>query len=143
MSLLLHIIVTYIKANVITKLQKSHTNKEGGAHLRISSWYLLMNFKNLKNQNFEKWKKKNAGDIIFHMCTKSHNHMKYSSWDTAFWAIFCPFTPHPLTKKENQNFEKKKTASANIIILNLYNKKYNHMIYAYSDMECDRYNFLF
>ena len=110
MSLLLHIIVTYIKANVITKLQKSHTSKEGGAHLRISSWHLLMNFKNLKNQNFEKWKKKNAGDIIFHMCTKSHNHMKYSSWDTTFWAIFCLFTPHPLTKKRKPTFWKKENS---------------------------------
>ena len=39
-------------------------------------------WKNLKNQNFEKMEKKNiAGDtIILHMCIKSHNHMKYSSW---------------------------------------------------------------
>ena len=50
--------------------------------------------------------KKIAGDIIIlHMCTKSHNHMKYSSWDTelgriflSFWAIFCPFTPLTIQK---------------------------------------------
>ena len=35
---------------------------------------------NLKNQNFEK-KKKMPGDIIFHMCTKSYDHMMYGSWD--------------------------------------------------------------
>ena len=23
-----------------------------------------------------------AGDIILHMCTKTHNHMMYGSWDT-------------------------------------------------------------
>ena len=46
--------------------------------------------------------KKFAGDImILHICTKSHNHMMYSSWDTewdrhnflSIWAIFCPFSP--------------------------------------------------
>ena len=29
-----------------------------------------------------------------------------------------------------------------VIIVNLCNKKHDHMMYAYSDMECDRYNFL-
>ena len=29
-----------------------------------------------------------------------------------------------------------------VIILNLYNKKHDHMMYGYSDIECDRYNFL-
>ena len=51
-------------------------------------WWTL---KNLKNQNFEKpeEKKKNAGDIIIlHMCTKSHNHMRFSSWDTEWDKIF-------------------------------------------------------
>ena len=49
--------------------------------------------KNTKNKKF--WKmKKFAGDIILHMCTKNHNHIIYSSWDTewdrqnflSFWA---------------------------------------------------------
>ena len=59
-------------------------------------WWTL---KHLKNQNFEKMKeKKNAGDIIiFHMCTKSHNNMKYSSWDTeldrTFFVILGHFLP--------------------------------------------------
>ena len=52
--------------------------------------------------------KKIAGDvIILHVCTKSYNHMKYSSWDKeldriflSFWAIFCPFIPHPLTTQK-------------------------------------------
>ena len=49
-------------------------------------------------------KQKNiAGDIIIlHMCTKSHNHMKCSSWDTELDRLFCHFGPffallHPLT----------------------------------------------
>ena len=35
-----------------------------------------------------------------------------------------------------------KKASGDVIILNLCNKKHNQMMYAYSDMECDRHNFL-
>ena len=63
--------------------EKSHTCEEGGAHLIISISHLLMNFEKPKNQNFEKMKKKIAGDIIIlHICTKNHNHMRYSSWDT-------------------------------------------------------------
>ena len=53
----------------------------------------------------KKKKKKNCWRYHHFMCTKTHNHMKYSSWDTeldkfffvilAFWAIFYPFTPPP------------------------------------------------
>ena len=43
---------------------------------------------------------------------------------------------------ENQNFEKMKKASGYVIISNLCNKNHNQMIYAYSDMECNRHNFL-
>ena len=39
--------------------------------------------------------KKIAGDIIIlHMCTKSHNHMKYSSWDTELGRIFLGILDH-------------------------------------------------
>ena len=53
----------------------------------------------------------------------------------SFWAIFYPFTPP--NNPENQKFEKIKKASGDLIILNLCNKKHNHMMYAYSDMECN------
>ena len=66
-----------------------------------------------KNENIKKMI--TPGDIIIlHKCTKTHDHMLYSSWDMVrgrcnccflFWAIFCPFTP--LTDK-NLNFKKKK-----------------------------------
>ena len=56
----------------------------------------------------------------------------------SFWAIFCPFTLQPPTNPENQNFEKTKQASGDVILLNLCNKKYDHMMYTYSDMQCDR-----
>ena len=53
-------------------------------------WWTL---KNPKNQNFEKMKKIAGDIIILHMCTKNHNHMRYSSWDTKWDRIFCHFEP--------------------------------------------------
>ena len=81
-------------------------------------------WKTWKMRILKKWKNQIAGDIIIlHMCTKSHNHMKYSSWDTqldriffSFCAIFCTFTPTPPNNPENQNFEKMKKASGDVII---------------------------
>ena len=60
----------------------------------------------------------------------------------SFWAIFCPL---PLTRTNNpkiQNFEKMKKACTVVIILNLCNKKHNQIMYANSDMECNRHIFL-
>ena len=62
----------------------------------------------------KKKKKEIAGDIIIlQMCTKSHNHMKYSSWDMELDIIFCHFGPSfalllspPPNNQEKQNFEK-------------------------------------
>ena len=59
--------------------------------------------KNTKNQNLEEWK--NLLDIssFYFICTKNHNHMMYSSWDTewdrqrflSFWANLCPLITAP------------------------------------------------
>ena len=52
---------------MMQKIEKSHTCEEGGAHLRISFWHLLMNLKNnylLKNCTSRPAKKK---FIIFTM----------------------------------------------------------------------------
>ena len=95
-------------------LKKWHTCEEGGAHHRISFWHLLTNFEKPEKSEFWKNEKKNAWDIIvLRMCIKSYNHMKYSSWDTeldiiffSFWAIFCPFTPTPLTTQKTKILKK-------------------------------------
>ena len=55
-----------------------------------------------------------------------------------FWVIFCLFNPLPLTTQKNKIFKKWKKSSGDVIILNLCNKKHDHMMYAYSDMECLR-----
>ena len=59
--------------------KKAHTCEEGGAHLKISFWYLSINFEKPTNQTFEKLKKFAEEVIILHMCSKNHNHMRYSS----------------------------------------------------------------
>ena len=64
-------------------------------------------WKNEKKKNF-------PGDIIIlHMCTKNHNHMRYSSWNTKRDRIFCHFgsfltllRPPPLNSPKNENFKK-------------------------------------
>ena len=54
--------------------------------------------------------------------------------------IFCSLSPPK--NPEKQSFKKVKKASGDVIILNLCNQKHDQMMYAYSDMECDRHNVL-
>ena len=58
-----------------------------------------------------------------------------------YFSLLLCTSPHP-NYPENQNFEKMKKASGDVIILNLSNNKHNHMMYAYSDMECNRQFFV-
>ena len=43
-----------VSSNVLVKLEKPHTCEEGGAHLRISFWHLLMNIEKPEIPEF--WK---------------------------------------------------------------------------------------
>ena len=113
-------------------------------------WWTL---KNQKNQTFEKMKKKKKKNLeisSFDTCVPKTAII----WGTVpeiqsetepfvtlghFIALLTPSTPN---NPDNQNFEKLKKASGDVIILNLCNKKHDHMMYVYSDMECDRHNFL-
>ena len=104
---------------------KKTKNKEKNLQIWLSkSWWYDLKFlryraKQTKIANFRlffallsPWKsqkskilknEKNAGDITLHKCTKNHNHMMYSYWDTewdgkhslSFWTIFCTFTTLP------------------------------------------------
>ena len=114
----------------------------------MGHFLLFYTLKTPQNKNFQKMKK-NAGDIIISkMCTKNHNHIRHSSWDTKwdrqnfllFWAIFCPFTP--LTTQTIKILKKSKKASGDVIILQVCTKNHNLMLYASWNMECDRYIFI-
>ena len=85
-------------------------------------WGLPQNFilafidepwKTRKIRILKKWKKIAGDIIILHMCTKNHNHMRYSSWDMEwdnfFWsflAIFCPYSPLSLTIQKTKILKK-------------------------------------
>ena len=97
--------------------------------------------------------KKFAGDIIIlHMCTKNHNHLMYGSWDMecdrqkflSLWTVFWRFSPFSgLWTQKIKIFKKKKKALEDIIILQVLPINESHMTYGFSDMECNRNNFLF
>ena len=102
---------------------------------------------NLKNQNFEKLKKKHARRH-YHF---THVHHKWRSWCMvpdirsttdrflSFWMIFCPFSP--LTTQKIKILEKWKIHGdfANLHMCTIHE---NHMIHDSWDMEHDRQNFL-
>ena len=96
-------LITPIGTKEVIVLQKNHTHVKKVEHTSEFPfgiyWWTL---KNPKNQTFEKMKKIAGDIIILHMCTKNHNHMRYSSWDTewdkfvlSFWTILCPSTLPP------------------------------------------------
>ena len=79
------------------------------------------------------------------MCTKNNNQVQFLGYKVRqfFLVMFGTFCPPPFPNiPENQDFENMKNASGDVIILNLRNKIHNQMMYAYSDMEYDRHNFL-
>ena len=83
---------------------------------------------NLKNQNFEKMKKKTRDITILHICTINDNHMMCSSWDIEhdrqnFYHFF-PFYLH--NNPKNQSFEKMKKALGDVIILDMFTINENH-----------------
>ena len=74
-----------------------------------------------------------AGDVILHMCSKSHDHVMYASWDTEwdrqnflmFFASCCPFTtltphPSPLMIPEKQSLEQKRKKCLEILSFYTY-----------------------
>ena len=100
----------------------------------------------LKNQNFEKIKKKPADIIILHKCTKNYDQMMYDSWDMvrdrcnyfSFWVIFCPFTP--LTAQKINILKKWKKTPRDIIILYMCTKNYDQIMNSSLDMVRDGCN---
>ena len=111
----------------------------------FGSFFALLSPKNLKNQNFEKMKKKARDNIILQKCTRNHDHMLHCSWDTMcdrsnsyflFWAIFYPFTPNPTTQKIK--IKKIKNTPGGIIILQMCTKNNDHIMYGSWNMVHDR-----
>ena len=123
--------------------------EEDGTHQRISFWYLLMNFEKPQKSDF--WKNEKNCWRYHHF---TYAYQKRQSYEVqflrygvrqnylSFWVILYPFTPLPPTTQKTEILTKWKKASGDVIILNLSKKNHDHMMYAYSNMECDRHNFL-
>ena len=95
------------------------------------SFFVLLPI-NQKKTNFEKMKQIAVDIIILHKRIKSHNHMRYSSWDTKCYRqnflsigpffFFLFFFLYVYT-------EKMKKSSRDVIILHMCAKTHNHMMY--------------
>ena len=69
--------------------------------------------------------------------------LRYGVRQTEFFVIMDHFLPfYPPMDPENQNFEKMKKTLEDIIILQMFTINDSHMIYGFSDMECNRQIFL-
>ena len=124
-------------------MKKSHTCEEGGPHLWISFCHLLMNFE--KPEKSEFWRNGKKKCWRYHDFT--HVYQKPQSYEVQFLRYrvkhvffvilghFLPFyPPRHLTTQKTKILKKWKKAPGDVIILNLCNKKNNHMMYAYSEI---------
>ena len=100
--------------------------------------------KNLKNKFFSKIEKKQQEMSSFYTCVPQMTIIWYMVPDiwsmTQFFVMADYFLHfHPLTTRENQNFEKMKKTPWDIIILHMCNINENHRAYGSWDMEPNRH----
>ena len=69
----------------------------------------------------------------------------WSATDRIFchYGPFFPLLPLPLLDRENQNFEKMKKTLEDIIILQMSTINDSHMLYGFSDIECNKQSFFY
>ena len=104
--------ITFLSIQLICRFQsiRSHTCQEGGAHLRISFWHLLMNFKKPKKSEFWKNKKKKT----FYTCVPETTMYKVQFLRFRVRQISCHYEsffalpPPPLTTQKTKILKKKK-----------------------------------
>ena len=94
----------------------------------------------------KKWKQMPGDIIILHMSTINQDHMLYGSWDVKCkgksFMSFCTFLLFdPSNNPKNQNSEKIKTTSGDIIILHLCTTNDNHIMYGSWDIKHDKQDF--
>ena len=148
-------------------LYKKYTCEEGGAHLRISFWHLLMNLWNkyllescwsapIKNKiiliftmlHFFKKIKKNTWRYLYFTPVYQRSwwddlqFLRYRVWHTEIGNFRSFFALLPPKNPKNQNFEKMIKIAGDIIILHMCTKNHNPIMYGSWDTEWDRQNFL-
>ena len=148
--------ITFLSIQLICHFQsiRSHTCQEGGAHLRISFWHLLMNFKKPKKSEFWKNKKKKT----FYTCVPETTMYKVQFLRYRVRQISCHYesffalSPPPLTtqktkilkkKKLKKKKKKKKKKKCLEISSHRCTKAHDHTLYCSWDMVCDGCNCFF
>ena len=92
----------------------------------------------LKNQNFEKMKKKKNTWRYYHFTHVYHKWQSYDVWfvryrvqQTGLFVILDHFLLfYPLKNPKNQNFDKMKKTPGDIIILHMCTTNDNHMMHS-------------
>ena len=124
--------------------------RDGQSFLQFWTFFFPLTWKtktNLKNQNFDKMKKKPGDILILRLCNTNDDHIMYGSWDMKHhrqnFLLFWPFLPfYPTNNPKNQNVEKKKKIPGDIILHNC-TKNHDHMLYCSWDMARDGCNLCF
>ena len=79
-----------------------------------------------------------------HLHTKKIDHMMYASWDkdcNRQWHFGPFFAFYHTNNPERQNFEKKKKAPGDIILLKIRTINRDHMMYGFWNIRCNRHEF--
>ena len=98
------------KAFIINKTakKKSHTCEEGGAHLRISFWHLLMNFEKLEISEFWRYEKKLPEIPSFYTCVPKTTIIWGTRSKTIFFFVILGYLlPFTLPKNPEIQISKK------------------------------------
>ena len=120
------------------------------SHLSLSFWAIFCTFTSLTTLKTKIWKNiKNP--LRYYPFTHMHHtwrwydvwFLRYRAWQKEFFVILGHFSTSDIPNNlKNQNFEKMKKNSGNIIILNMCTINENHMINGSWDMEHNRHTFL-
>ena len=113
----------------------------------LSFWAIFCPFCPLTTQKITTLKsKKNKKHLeIFNEKWQSYDVglLRYGAWQTEFFVVLDRFLPfYSPMDPENQNFEKMKKTSEDIITLQMCTRNDSHMMYGSWDMECKRQKFL-
>ena len=122
--------------HLFTKIKK---NRYHYFHLWTKNLDYVLRKKNLQFLRYRVWRTEIGNFWSIFALLLPWKLKKSKFWKDSFfsfWVIFCPSTP------ENQNFEKLKKTTWDVIILHMSTINDNHMMYGSWNMECKTLNLL-
>ena len=124
--------------HLFTKIKKNTCRYHYFTPVNQKSW-LCSQEKNLQFLRYRVWRTEIGNFWSIFALLLPWKLKKSKFWKDnflSFWVIFCPSTP------ENQNFEKLKKTTWDVIILHMSTINDNHMMYGSWNMECKTLNLL-